>query len=240
MRTLLLSRMPQVIALALVWTAGCTVSMTSDMDGTMDNGTDGAGSVDDTTNAALIADCTGDFPTEDVDGPVTFTVDGTRIVMMGVYMDDTSDTLLGLLDNNPDVRTIVMANVGGSDVSNDQNLDGGREIRRRNINTCVPEGGLVASGGTDFFAAGARRLVMNGGRVGVHSWEDSEEDGSNVVAGNEVPRDDARHDPLLSFYEDIGIPEDFYWFTLDAAPASDMYFMTTEELVQFGLIENGN
>ncbi len=58
-----------------------------------------------TTAAQVLADCVGNFDVSDVDAPATFRVDGTRLVIRGVYMDATSNELIGLLDSNPAVRT---------------------------------------------------------------------------------------------------------------------------------------
>ena len=40
----------------------------------------------------------------------------------------------------------------------------------------------------------------------------------------------------LEYYKDMGIPEDFYWFTLEAAPYDGIHEMTREEMLQYELI----
>jgi hypothetical protein len=35
------------------------------------------------------------------------------------------------------------------------------------------------------------------------------------------------------------IPEDFYWFTLEAAPSQRIYWMSNEEIVLYGLVTEG-
>lgn len=185
-----------------------------------------------TTAAQVLADCAGDFDVSDVDAPATFRVDGNRIIMRGVYVDATSSALISLLDSNPSVRTLVLANVGGSDVSMEGNLVTGREIRRRGLGTCVPTGGLVASGGSDFLLSGVQRAVLPMGRVGVHAWAGDDGNGMEIQAG-QFPMDSPQHLPFLSYYRDIGISDDFYWFTLQAAPPEGMYFMTRAEMTQF-------
>lgn len=219
-----------------------TMDMADDTSMPSDDTGDGMGNTDGNQNtgiptAQLIEDCTGDFPIEDVDEPATFEVDGVRLIMTGVFMDDTPAEMFQILDANPDVRTIVMANVGGSDVTMDGNLNAGLEIRQRNISTCVPENGLVASGGTDFFMAGANRVILEGGRAGVHSWAAGDPDGGDEVEGSDVPEGDPQHDPFIDFFEALGYSQDFYWFTLDAAPSGGMYYMTDDDLMQFGIIE---
>lgn len=72
--------------------------------------------------------------------------------------------------------------------------------------------------------------------MGVHSWAESDDEG-NMETGDQVPRDAPRHQPFLDYYEAVGIPSEFYWFTLEAAPADDICNMTFDEMRQFGMIE---
>jgi hypothetical protein len=60
-----------------------------------------------------------------------------------------------------------------------------------------------------------RYQVAPGGCLGVHSTEIDTEFGP--VAAADLPRDDPENAPILSYYRAMGIPEDFYWFTLQAA-----------------------
>ena len=63
--------------------------------------------------------------------------------------------------------------------------------------------------------------------LGVHSW------GGDDFTGAELPRDDPAHDLYLDYYSEMGIPTEFYWFTLEAAPVEDVHFMTPEEIAQY-------
>ena len=56
----------------------------------------------------------------------------------------------------------------------DVNLLASREIRNRGIATHIAKDGMVASGGTDMFLAGAKRTIEIGAKLGVHSWGDGE------------------------------------------------------------------
>ena len=42
--------------------------------------------------------------------------------------------------------------------------------RRAGVNTYLPQEGSIASGATDFFLVGKRRVVEEGEEVGMHSW----------------------------------------------------------------------
>lgn len=159
-----------------------------------------------------------------------FQVDGDRAIMTGVINYNMSDKVKTLMEKNPQVKTIVMESVPGS-INDVENLKASRLIREYGLNTYVPEGGMVASGGTDFFCAGVERGAHESAVVGVHSWA-----GEGVDNAAELPKDHPEHQKYLDYYREMGIPEDFYWFTIEAAPAESMHSMSPEELQKYGLI----
>ena len=75
------------------------------------------------------------------------------------------------------------------------------------------------------------RTVSPGGKVGVHSWAGGSREGANL------DRDHSEHTMYMDYYEEMGITEDFYWFTLNAAGADDIHWMSQEEMRTYGLIE---
>lgn len=174
--------------------------------------------------------CAGDNDTED---SATFIVEGTEAVMEGVIGSDTPDAVRDLLADYPDVRTIVMTNVPGS-ADDDANLEAARLLREAGLRTHLESDGEVASGGVDFFLAGAERTFDAGAKFGVHSWATG--DGTE---GTDLAEDDPEHNKYLDFYDEMGVDPDFYWFTLQAAPAADIYFMTAAELDDFGFSTAG-
>ena len=99
----------------------------------------------------------------------------------------------------------------------------------------VPSNGVIASGGVDFFTAGSRRVVEPCAKLGVHSWDEDGPDGG-IIHGNEVPRDQESHTMFLDFYSEMEIPEDFYWFTLEAAQPQRIHWMSDEEILLYGLV----
>jgi len=158
-----------------------------------------------------------------------FEVRGSEAVMTGVIGPSTPGRVLELVLRHPEVETIVMLDVPGSmdDVSN---LRAAKMVRAHGLATHVPSDGMVASGGTDFFLAGARRTAGADARFGVHSWGGFDQEGADV------PRDDPEHEKYLEFYRSVGIIEAFYWYTLEAASAEDIHWMTTAELERYGML----
>lgn len=147
--------------------------------------------------------------------------------MSGVIGSSTPDAVQDLIDNHPEVTTIVLVDVPGSE-DDESNLRASRLVRTAGLATHVPANGVIASGGVDFFLAGASRSWDTDATFGVHSWA------SGDTEGKDIPRDDPEHDLFLNYYNEIGVDEDFYWFTLEAAPADSIHNMTEPELERYG------
>ena len=165
------------------------------------------------------------------DGLVEFTVEGDKAYMEGVISYRTIARVEELIDEHPQVTTIVMVEVPGS-VDDEANLIASRLVRQAGLNTNVPEGGYIASGGVDFFCAGVERTAHKNSTFGVHSWS-----WGGDTSADELPKTDPEHEVYLAYFREMGIDEEFYWFTIEAAPADDMYDMTYEELIAYGLIQ---
>lgn len=165
---------------------------------------------------------------DDVDA-ARFEVFGDEAEMVGTIDASTPCRVRELFADHPQVEVIVMVDVPGS-ADDEANFEAAQLVHERGVTTLVPADGEIASGGVDFFAAGEERIVEAGGELGVHSWATG--DG---LEGADLPRADPEHDVYLDFYAAIGIPEEFYWFTLDAAPADGIHPMTEDELLTYGI-----
>lgn len=151
------------------------------------------------------------------------------LYMKGVIYNNTLDDIQRVFNNNPEITTLVMEEVPGS-INDHINLLASIEIRKRNINTYLPENGMVASGGTDMFLAGKKRQVHPTAKLGVHSWSDGEK------GGDEYPKNHAEHAKYLDYYKEMQIPVSFYWYTLKEAPADSIHWMTPKEIQQYQIV----
>lgn len=151
------------------------------------------------------------------------------IYMRGVIYSNTLEDIKSAFDSNPQLTTLVMEDVPGS-IDDEVNLLASREIRKRNINTYIPDSGMVASGGTDMFLAGKRRDIHETALLGVHSW------GGGDLEALEYPRDHEEHEKYLDYYVEMDIPTDFYWYTLEAAPADSIHWMTFYEIGKYKVV----
>ena len=156
-------------------------------------------------------------------------VRGDLLFVRGIVDGGSRGQVYDELEDAPDVRVVVLTNVPGS-AHDEENLALGRMLREAGMVTYLPSEALVASGGTDLFLSGARRIVERGALVGVHSWADS--GGTN---GDDLPRDDPEHELFLDYYRQLEIPEDFYWFTLESAPPEDMHWMSEAEMERYAI-----
>lgn len=161
-----------------------------------------------------------------------FEIENDIAIMTGYISEDTIRQVKKLIKEYPAVKTIVMQEVGGS-VDDVSNLQASQLIRKAELNTYVPSDGMIASGGTDFFCAGVIRTADIGALVGVHSWA-----GGEISNAALLPKNHEEHKKYIAYYQEMNMPdpEGFYFFTINAAPASDIYNMTMDELEEYGLI----
>ncbi|WP_216599656.1 hypothetical protein [Vibrio sp. 03-59-1] len=165
----------------------------------------------------------------DGDQPLSFTVEGDIAKVTGVVCDGTPSAFSKMLAANSNIKTLSLINIDGS-ADDDANLQLGRLIRQSGVTTSIGKTGHVASGGTDLFLAGTKRRLVEGARVGVHSWSDGVNDGGTFPTSSPV------HKPYLDYYQEMGIPASFYWFTLNVAASDEMHYMTSNEIEQYQLI----
>lgn len=156
-------------------------------------------------------------------------VDNTAI-LNGTLGTKTYIQIDELTKNNSNVDTLILQAIDGS-INDDINMHTGRLIRQAKLTTVVPANGDINSGGVDLFAAGFKREYNKGGKVGVHSW--------CCVSGKSahlLNKDDEAHGAQLTYFREIlgkELGPEFYYFTINAAPASSIYIMTPAELIKY-------
>lgn len=159
-----------------------------------------------------------------------FTVDGEMLFMNGEINSKTPEQLKEIVSENPQIKTIVMLEVPGSN-DDEANLPMAKWVREKGLNTYLTKDSFVASGGTDFFLAGKKRTMEEGAKIGVHSWSDT-----MGKEAKDLPKDHPDHEMNRKYIEDMLGKDDFYWYTIYAAPANDIYFMNKEEILKYNMI----
>lgn len=160
--------------------------------------------------------------------PVRFEIKETTAFMSGVITSDIIQKVSQLLLDNPEIKTIEMIAVPGS-IDDEANLKAALAVRKAGLTTKLNKNSSVASGGTDFFLAGKVRIVEQGAKIGVHSWS------GGLIKAIDLPKNHPEHKKYLEFYDAVNVPRDFYWYTLEAAPAEGIHLMTEDEILKYNI-----
>lgn len=158
---------------------------------------------------------------------------GSAVIEDGVIGSKSLKHFQRMMEDNPDITRINIQQLPGSE-DDETNVLLGREIYNANLHIHILDNGMVASGGTDLFLAGTTRTIGANTQIGVHSWSD----GNNQAT--DYAEDATEHQMFLDYYEAIGYSEtwshDFYFFTINAATADGIHWMTEEEIEEYGML----
>lgn len=161
-------------------------------------------------------------------------VDSTTVEMNGDITRSTLKDFNRLIEQHPNVKRINMNQVPGS-TDDETNLKVAQRVHDLGISTHIVDNGEIASGGVDFFLAGVTRTKGAHTSIGVHSWAGDGHTATDFPVGHEY------HIPYINYYRAVGFTqkeaEAFYYFTINAAPASGIHWMTDAEIEKYGLLK---
>lgn len=158
-----------------------------------------------------------------------FTVNGSDLIMNGEINSKTLDQFNEVIEDNPQISTLVEVDVPGS-LDDDTMYQLVYRVRELGLNTHLRSDSRIYSGGVDLFLGGVERSIETGAELGVHSWSDG------VNEAIDFPRGSPEHEANRKLIEDMLGSDAFYWFTIEAAPADAIHVMTSDEIARFGLI----
>lgn len=167
--------------------------------------------------------------------PATFSIAdkpfGKVIKMVGYINGTTEGRFKALAALHPTVKTLWIQNCDGSD-DDEANVIFCRYVYNSGYSTYMEAGNEAHSGGVDLFVSGVQRYAHANATLGVHSWSD----GSGTNAAN-LPRTHPEHQRYIRLYKDMWMTqkqaEDFYFFTINAAPPATTHNMTAAERTQY-------
>ena len=168
-------------------------------------------------------------------GTSRFEISGEEAFLSGILGTTTYHQLKHIIENNPEVKTIVLHRVEGS-INDEVNMHTGRILREAGLNTKVLSDSDIASGGVDLFAAGVERIVEKGARLGVHSWGGGPAE--EYSRGDKLPKNHPAHQYQLQYFRQMlgtELGPDFYFYTLQAAPVDGMHYMSDQEIKDWKL-----
>jgi len=157
------------------------------------------------------------------------TVVNERLLLSGEITSRTPVAFEEALAQNPQITTVVLQQMQGS-IDDEAVLTMGYRLRELGLATHLQSDSGIYSGAVDLFLAGARRTMVGGAEIGVHSWADGFGEGSAYPRGAWEHRANAR------YTADMLGDDAFYWFTLQAAPSSGIHILTGREIARYGLL----
>lgn len=159
-------------------------------------------------------------------------INDTTAEMNGTITSSTPTHFNNLLAKYPNLKTINMLNCPGSE-DDDANLIVSKKMHDSGIRFHLFSKSVIASGAVDMYVGGVKRTRESGSRIGVHSWGAAP--GEPIATS--YPIGHAVHLPYINYYKSVGFTqkeaEDFYYFTIKAAPAESVHWMTEEEIIQY-------
>ena len=168
-------------------------------------------------------------------GNSTLTVDGTTAKLHGEVGSLTYIQIRDLINNHPEVTTILLQYVPGS-MNDEINMHTGRLIRNAQLTTKVETTSIIASGGVDLYASGFTREYSEGAFIGVHSWCCGEDN----KPANELGEDHPDHGAQLTYFREMlgaELGPEFYFYTINAAAFDTVHNMTKNELDKYLLVQ---
>lgn len=158
-------------------------------------------------------------------------VEADTLHLSGTMNAQTYDEVAGILADNPQLTRVEIGEIDGS-IDDDVNLQTGLLIHAAGLDTHLRADSFIESGGVDIFCAGRTRTAERGVHVGVHAWAYND----NSRSGFRLDKLDEDHKPYIDYFETVGCPLSFYWFTIEAAPADGMYIMSEQDLIDQGVV----
>ncbi len=162
--------------------------------------------------------------------------DNTTIEMEGDITSSIVNDYNRMIAAYPNVDKINMKNCPGS-ADDTANLQVAEKVHEKGMGIHITDNSEIASGAVDFFVAGTQRTKGENVKIGVHAWG-----GEGAESATDYPVGHANHLPYINYYVSVGFTqqqaEDFYYFTINAAPASGIHWMTEAEITQYDLVTN--
>ena len=157
-------------------------------------------------------------------------LDGQRAALVDATDERSPAAFQAMLARYPGIRTLELIECPGTEEDR-ANLRLGRMIRARGMETYVPPGGSVRSGGVELYLAGVRRRADHGAEFAVHAWADE--------AGREpgdFPRDAPQNRAYITYYRDMGMTpaqaRAFYDMT-NSVPNASALWLSAEQMASW-------
>lgn len=152
-----------------------------------------------------------------------------EIYMNWLINSQTYKQFVKIIEENPYVKTIVQLEMEGS-IDDDAMIKLAYYVREKGLNTKLLYFSDINSGAVDLFLAWVERTMEKGAHIWVHSWS------NGFRQAKDFPKDAEEHEQNRKYIEKMLWKDDFYWFTIYAAPANGIYWMSEVEIEKYWLL----
>lgn len=176
-------------------------------------------------------------PNQRVFGVFTVQEGDTTVTMNGEIDRAIANSFSQLRTAFPEAKKITMLDCPGSS-DDETNLQVSKQMYDLGYAFHLTANSVIASGAVDMYVSGVHRTREAGSRIGVHSWgvDPGEPIATSYPIGHEV------HLLYINYYTSVGFSqedaEDFYYFTINAAPAESIHWMTDEEIDTYKILKD--
>ena len=161
-------------------------------------------------------------------------IDTGRAALVRETDSASPDAFRAMLRAYPGIRTLEFVECPGT-LDDVANLQLGRMIRARGLDTEVPDGGSVRSGAVELFLAGLHRRADADADFAVHSWRDD-----TGRQPNDVPTADPVNRTYIAYYRQMGLTaekaEAFYALT-NSVPNEAALWLKKADIVKFASVD---
>jgi|SaaInlV_125m_DNA_1040241.scaffolds.fasta_scaffold49204_2 hypothetical protein len=160
-----------------------------------------------------------------------FSVNNTELFINGYLNSKTYDQFMAIIEENPQIETLVEGDSMHGSTDDEIMFKLAYKVRELGLNTKILPDAVIESGAVDLFLAGKERIIVEGPdgkfpRIGVHSWSDG------ITDAKDFPKDSPEHEENRKYIEKMLGNDSFYWFTIYAAPANNIYKMSKDEVLE--------
>lgn len=157
-------------------------------------------------------------------------IDARRAALVAQTDAASPGSFRAMLAAWPQIRTIELVECPGT-VDDIANLELGRMIRARGLDTHVPANGSVRSGGVELYFAGVHRRAEAGAEFAVHSWRDD-----TGKEWRDVPANDPVNRTYIAYYREMGLTPEravaFYKLT-NSVPNDSALWLNAGDIAKF-------
>ncbi len=176
----------------------------------------------------------GQDPISSDDYGIFTSLDAETVIIDGLIDSDITQYWDNYIEAFPSTSKMIMKDCPGS-TDDIANWEAGRMIHQRGIDIHLPSDAVIASGAVDLYLSGTIRTREAGSQIGVHAWAKG-----NGDEATDFPVGDEEHLDAIAYYTDIGFSQEdaeaFYYFTINAAAADEIHWMTDDEMEEYGLL----